>query len=269
MITAPVSVVMPCFRAASSIERAIGSAWTQSCRPAELIAVDDGSDDGTLAVLEQLQRRFGSDWLKLEALPRNAGPSAARNLGWAHASQPLLAFLDSDDTWHPEKIALQCAFMRNYPEIALTAHRYAWQRDGVEPPVLDGAWSQGALPARPLSLRELLLFSPFPTPSVMLRTHLPHRFDETKRRAEDTLLWLQIVASGAACWLIDLPLCQLHKAPWGEAGLSHANARMWVAGLDTFRKIRHTGKVPTGLLLHAMLKHTAHHLIRQTFTQRG
>src|SRR5258706_14692588 len=98
---APVSVVVPCYRCADTIERAVRSVAAQTLRPAEVILVDDGSPDGTGAALERLRERFGADWIRIVRLPRNLGSASARNAGWELATQRYVAFLDSDDAWHP------------------------------------------------------------------------------------------------------------------------------------------------------------------------
>jgi glycosyltransferase involved in cell wall biosynthesis len=264
MPTVPVSVVIPCYRSAATVARAVRSVRRQTAVPAEVILVDDASDDATPDLLAALQAQHGGDWLKLVTLDRNRGAAAARNRGWAVATQPHLAFLDSDDSWHPRKVELQLGWMQAHPEVGLTGHKYVWMQDAPE----DAAWpidDRPPLPARPVTVRELMLFSPFSTPSVMLRTGLPFRFDEGKRRAEDRLLWLEVAAFGPPSWVIELPLCRLHKAPWGEDGLSRSNARMWVESIDYIWKMRRSGGVSAGLALHAALKTTAHHAIRQTF----
>ena len=119
---APVSVVIPCFRCADTIERALSSVAGQSYRPAEVVVVDDASGDKTLDKLSELQRRHGSAWLKLVRLSQNGGPAVARNAAWDAASQPYLAFLDADDSWHPQKLEFQLAYMLAHPDIAITGH---------------------------------------------------------------------------------------------------------------------------------------------------
>jgi glycosyltransferase involved in cell wall biosynthesis len=79
---------------------------------AQRIVVDDGSADGTVACA----RSFG---VRTIIQPRNGGPSAARNAGVAASRQPWVAFLDADDRWHPEKLALQWAAVRRWPEAGL------------------------------------------------------------------------------------------------------------------------------------------------------
>lgn len=119
--TALVSVVVPVFNGADTIGRAIASVRAGTDRNFEIVAVDDGSTDGTRAALDRLA---GAD-LRVVSLPRNAGPATARNAGIAAARGALIAFLDADDEWLPEKIARQRAFLAAAPadtRLCCTAH---------------------------------------------------------------------------------------------------------------------------------------------------
>ena len=114
---APVSVVIPCYRCSLTIRRALASIAQQSLKPAEVILVDDASGDGTLAVLKELASSY-PNWMRLIALETNRGAASARNEGWAAASQPFIAFLDADDTWHREKIVGKS--MSDFEEIIIS-----------------------------------------------------------------------------------------------------------------------------------------------------
>src|SRR5438309_8195778 len=111
--TAPVSVIIPCYRCAATIERAMLSVAEQSVRPAEAILIDDASGDNTFAVMEKIRNKYG-DWIRIVALPMNQGAAAARNAGWHAATQPYIAFLDADDAWHPRKIEIQYGYMQQH-----------------------------------------------------------------------------------------------------------------------------------------------------------
>ena len=222
---APVSVVIPCFRCQSTIAEAVASAAAQTLRPAEVLLVDDCSGDDTLEALHRIASEYEPGWVRVLALPRNGGPSRARNAGWEQADQPYIAFLDADDTWHPHKLELQMAALRADPAIALIAHRMTVRdRDsavpGVRPPV------RVAIVGR----RRLLLNNPFPTASVVLRRDLPFRFDENFRRVEDFLLWAQIAFSGFRCAKINQVLASWHKPNYGAGGLTEDLAAMHAAG---------------------------------------
>jgi glycosyltransferase involved in cell wall biosynthesis len=112
---APVSAVIPCFRCARTLERAVESVIAQTVPPMEVILVDDCSGDATRALMEQLQRRCEPDWIRLVFLEVNAGAASARNAGWDLARGDYVAFLDADDAWHPRKIEVQYKYMNSNP----------------------------------------------------------------------------------------------------------------------------------------------------------
>lgn len=103
-----VSVVIPVFNRAGCVARAVESVLCQTWRDFEIIAVDDGSTDGTANVLE----RFGEALSILRQ--ENRGVSAARNAGVRAARGKWIAFLDSDDVWHSEKLQQQLAALEKY-----------------------------------------------------------------------------------------------------------------------------------------------------------
>ncbi len=110
-----VSIVVPVFNAALTIERCLRSIEAQSYPNWEAIFIDDAStDDGAERVAAQNHPR-----IRLIRLPVNCGPSQARNLGIAAAKGELVAFLDADDEWLPEKLARQVAVFAADPRLAL------------------------------------------------------------------------------------------------------------------------------------------------------
>ena len=94
------SVVIPSYNRLNVLPRAIGSVLAQDEPDFELIIVDDGSTDGTQAWLAALT----DPRIQVIASERNRGVSAARNLGLAAARAPVVAFLDSDDTYRPQRL---------------------------------------------------------------------------------------------------------------------------------------------------------------------
>ena len=96
-----VSVIIPNFNYGRFLRAAIDSVLAQSYRNTEVIVVDDGSTDESIDVL----RCYGS---RLRVVQQaNRGVSAARNRGISESAGELVAFLDADDAWYPEKLALQ------------------------------------------------------------------------------------------------------------------------------------------------------------------
>jgi glycosyltransferase involved in cell wall biosynthesis len=112
-----VSVVVPTYNRAHLVCEAIGSALAQTYRNVEVLVVDDGSTDGTRQALE---RRFGADPRMRVVAQEHGGPGPARNLGIRSTRGSLIAFLDSDDLWLPEKLARQVAQLRARPRAALS-----------------------------------------------------------------------------------------------------------------------------------------------------
>ncbi len=111
MSTPLVTVIMPVFNAASTLQQAIDSVRWQGVDGIQFIAVDDGSTDGSLEIL-QAQGPF------IECHRQaSRGPAAARNLALRHARGDLIAFIDADDIWLPGKLKAQLAFMAQCPEV--------------------------------------------------------------------------------------------------------------------------------------------------------
>jgi glycosyltransferase involved in cell wall biosynthesis len=99
------SVVIPTYNRAAQVCAAVRSVLEQSVPPFEVLVIDDGSTDGTAGALAPLMDRIRYIWKP------NGGASAARNHGILQASGDLVAFLDSDDTWHPDKLKKQLELM--------------------------------------------------------------------------------------------------------------------------------------------------------------
>jgi glycosyltransferase involved in cell wall biosynthesis len=105
-----VDVVIPAFNAAPHLREAIDSVLAQSRRPARVIVVDDASTDATASIAREL----GAP-VELLVHDANRGAAAARNTGIAAATAPLVAFLDADDRWTPDKLERQCAALDASP----------------------------------------------------------------------------------------------------------------------------------------------------------
>lgn len=218
LASVPVSVVIPCFRCAGTIARAVASVAGQTRRPAEVILVDDCSGDGTYRILQTIAS-VHPGWVRLIGLEKNQGAASARNAGWAAASRPYVAFLDSDDAWHPRKLEIQYAYMSTHPQVALCGHaRRLLAQDALTD------WDVPACEANQIRKWPLLLSNRFVTPSVMVRRDVKQRFVENQRYMEDHMLWLEIICSGGRVVRLSAELAVIYKRPYGAAGLS---AQLW------------------------------------------
>jgi glycosyltransferase involved in cell wall biosynthesis len=111
-----VSVIIPTYNRARVLGRALDSVCRQTLADMEILVVDDASTDDTESFVES----YGDPRVRYIKCDQNGGPAAARNVGMVQAKGRYIAFLDSDDEWTPEKLALQVARMdAEPPEVAV------------------------------------------------------------------------------------------------------------------------------------------------------
>jgi glycosyltransferase involved in cell wall biosynthesis len=120
-----ISVVIPTYNRASLIAETLDSILGQSLPPAEVIVVDDGSQDDTAAVLA----RYG-DRVRSVAIP-NSGQSIALNTGIRLAGGALIAFCDSDDLWLPDHLARLARLWEHAPETNAAFANFRILREGI------------------------------------------------------------------------------------------------------------------------------------------
>ena len=117
------SVIIPTFNRVAFLKEAVESVEKQRYRDFELTIVDDGSTDGTGGYLESLP-------VKYIRLGHSGFPGRVRNAGAKAAEGKYLAFLDSDDSWEPEKLAKQIEYLAANPIIEICHTREVWLRNG-------------------------------------------------------------------------------------------------------------------------------------------
>jgi len=111
-----VSVIIPCCNSSKYVKKTIDSALNQNYENYEIIAIDDGSTDGTREILESYLPK-----IRILSHPNNAnlGQAASSNLGITETKSDLIAFLDSDDIWYPNKIEEQVKIFQKYSDVGL------------------------------------------------------------------------------------------------------------------------------------------------------
>ena len=197
MPTAPplVSVVIPCFNAASYVGSALRSVLAQTYRPIEVLIVDDCSTDETRSVVAELAA--GEANVRLISLPDNSGtPARPRNIGAQQAQGEWIAFLDADDLWHPQKLELQIALLRKSGlAMCSTAMRDFGDECQVEFPLVE-RHAQSTLPTTEIYFNSQLVKYMTPTSSIVLRRDvaLRHPFPEDSkyRGREDFYCMLRV-----------------------------------------------------------------------------
>jgi glycosyltransferase involved in cell wall biosynthesis len=226
-----VSVIIPTYNRWPIVHEAIESVRAQRFRDFELIVVDDGSTDGTVCELGTL-----GGGLRLVRQHRK-GVAAARNAGVRFARGRYIAFLDSDDLWLPNKLAIQTAFMEQNTGCEISQTEEIWVRRGVRVnPKQKHRKPSGDIFRRSL---DLCLVSPS---AVMMTQGLFERlggFDEAFPVCEDYDLWLRIgVERGVAL----IPTALVVKRGGHADQLSR-----WVWGMDRYRVVALQKLLQTGL----------------------
>lgn len=241
---ASVSVVIPCHNNAHTLPITLASVAAQTVPPAEIICVDDGSRDDTVALLKRLQESlFAPGVMKVIVLPKNVGAAAARNHGMNVATQDYIAFLDADDIWHERKIEIQMGWMQQHPDADFSGHPLCWFRDATSVEAFRCSVLAALPPPRLISVRDMLISNRFPTPSVILKRSIPLRFSEDLEVAEDYEMWTRIIMEGYAAYFLDLPLMSLQKAPYGDGGLTQDLQLMIDNQMLMLGKFRERGKI--------------------------
>ena len=252
---ATVSVVIPCFNSATTIERALRSVEHQTTKPNEVLIVDDASSDNTVSVIEQYARTSSLN-IRVIKQSVNGGPSVARNAAWNIATSEFIAFLDADDQWHPQKLELQRNAMLANPTCAMSFHDH-----------LFGSSEQfESVPFAPITsqatLRNYLLRNRSATPTVMLHTALIERFSSTKRYAEDYLLWMTIIASHGSALHIHATLAHCSNPGYGGSGQSGKLWKMERSELSGFVSLWRSGALSLPTLVAVSIWSIAKYLLR-------
>jgi glycosyltransferase involved in cell wall biosynthesis len=238
----PVSVIVPCFLCIDTIARAIASIEKQDSLPQEVILIDDASPDGGLTVkhLYLLREKYqGRLNIKVIGLEYNSGAGAARNAGWEQATQPFIAFLDADDSWHHEKLSAQYKYMRDNPNVIVSGHQCLVVNKTNEK--LECVERKLIISA--ISPASFIFKNAFSTPTVMLKRDIGFRFPAGKRYAEDMHLWQLIAFAGMRIVRIEAPLAFVHKDFYGAGGLSENLWKMEQGELENISNLRQAGYI--------------------------
>jgi len=128
-----VSVIIPVYNGEKYLVEAIESVLAQSYRPFELIVVDDGSTDGSAAIVHRYKD------INYIYHP-NMGVSIARNTGLAAARGAFIAFLDADDMWTPQKLQIQVGYLQENPSVMYTISKinnFIEPGSNIDPQILE------------------------------------------------------------------------------------------------------------------------------------
>lgn len=190
MSTPLISVIIPTYNRMCKVVDAVVSVLAQTFSDYELIIVDDASTDETVSLLHEKYDTVPS--VTIVSLTENRGVSHARNCGLKKAIGQWIAFLDSDDIWHRDKLARQLQYIADHPKIKILQTQEIWIRDGVRVNA-PKTHRKRAGDIFSVSLKRCMI-----TPSsVMIHHSLFEQygtFNEAYPACEDYDLWLRISA---------------------------------------------------------------------------
>lgn len=223
-----VSVIMPAYRCADTIQKSIDSALKQEI-PLEVIVINDQSPDHLDQVMEQYRDNQSVRYLKNET---NLGASGTRNRGVSLARGKYTAFLDSDDWWETGKLKKQITLMEKEQVVLCSTGR-----ELVTP--------EGKLTGRVIGVREhityrsLLLHNCINCSSVLMLTEVAKEFPmEHEDSHEDYIMWLKILKKYNKAAAIDEPLLKYRLTTKGKSGNKLKSAGM------TYKAYRYAGFGP-------------------------
>jgi glycosyltransferase involved in cell wall biosynthesis len=224
-----VSVIIPTYNRADFLPQTIQSVLDQTFHDFEILIIDDGSTDDT----EHVVRRIDDSRVIYVRQGHSGLPSVARNTGLHHARGDYIAFLDSDDLWLSEKLALQVQYMDSHPEVGLSytdTYRFTADPEQYDPrPVLRSETAHSGHVFALLYGQQVI-----PNLTVVIRSSVVEQvgmFDEDARLKanEDYEYWLRIAHQYPVGYL-DKPLALYRQHPEGisKAAVATNQAKLWL-----------------------------------------
>ena len=213
-----ITVVIPTYNRYEVLGRALTSVYSQSYMPSEVIIIDDGSTDST----SQITKQFPHAKYYFQ---KNSGVSSARNLGIKNSTCQWVAFLDSDDEWHVDKLAMQVEFHKQNPEILMSYTDEKWVREDYEVKIPKKYHKAGGD-----IFDKCLLHCIIAPSSALIHKNLLNGvglFDEGLEVCEDYDLWLRVALENKI-GLIDEKLIIKYAGHDDQLSFKH-----W--GMDRFR----------------------------------
>ena len=212
-----ITVAMPAYNAAAHLREAVDSILAQSFEDFELLVVDDGSTDNTLALAQSI----GDKRIRVERLPANKGRATARNMAMGRARGRYLAWMDADDIAMPHRLEVQHACLEARPQIHICGAgvQYFGQSCALE-----------LFPEQPGAARAAALFgASVPNGCALLRLDAMRafglRYDATLARAEDMAFWADaLLKAGLQAVNLQEPLLRYRYTPAPHARQWHVRA---------------------------------------------
>ena len=223
-----VSVIIPAYRCAQTIEQAVDSALAQGV-PVEVLVLNDCSPDDLDNVMEKYKNIPEVRYIHN---PENLGAAETRNWGVSRAKGDYVAFLDADDWWEPDKLKKQLRKMRKEQTVLCSTARELLTPTGER--------TGRIIPVREkITYRSILMHNCINCSSVLLRTDVAREFRmEHEDSHEDYILWMRILKKYGRAAAVNEPLLKYRLTQSGKSGSKMQSAKM------TYQAYRYAGFGP-------------------------
>lgn len=220
-----ISVIIPVYNAEKTIIQCLESVFYQSYKAYEIIIINDGSTDNTLALINDYINTNKITNLFL-ITQKNSGPSIARNSGIVIAKGDWIAFIDSDDKWLPNKLEKQIDIIRINSSIMLVGTR-----------LISDKYKKIDAVCKEIRFESMLFKNQIYTSTVLVnkKVVLQHLFNENQKFSEDYRLWLLII-SQYNCVVINegLAIYAENKKKFNRESLSSKLLQMEIGELSNY-----------------------------------
>lgn len=194
-----ISVIMPVYNVENFITEAIESVLKQHHQQFELLIIDDCGQDNSI----NLCRDFDDPRIRIIHHPKNLGLSAARNTGIEHAKGSYIAFIDSDDCWHPDKLSMQFKHLQHNPHLGLSFCRSAFIDEHgqainlFQMPQMDQISVEHLLCRNPVGNGSAAMLPKVAIMDIAFTGDNGRRqyFDENFKQSEDIECWFRLLAT--------------------------------------------------------------------------
>lgn len=227
-----VSIIMPAYNSGKTIRDSIQSVYNQTYSRWELFIIDDCSTEP----IEDSILNFHDKRIRCIRLAQNQGVANARNVGISQAKGKYIAFLDSDDIWHPEKLSMQLAFMQKNHY----AFTYTWYRQFTG----DSNHLGNLVKTKPcVDYKELLKGNDIGCLTVMIDREQIQNIHMPSQRHEDYITWLNILKQGYKAYSLSKELAYYRK---GNDSLTSNKWKSLIWTWNVYRKSQELSLLSAG-----------------------
>ncbi|MFX0201430.1 MAG: glycosyltransferase family 2 protein [Candidatus Hodarchaeota archaeon] len=234
-----IAVVIPTFNSENTILQTVESAIDQTFQPNEIIVVDDCSTDKTIEKIEKYITRKKTDIIRIINTEHNKGPSTCRNIGWNSCNGDFVAFLDSDDLWHIQKLEIVKSILERDETIDLVGHAYSINKRFTSHYLVKDIANKDL---KKVSFKSLLLRNCLQSSCVLVRRNIKERFNEKMRYNEDHELWARLALTHKVYYL-DFELTALSRPVLTSGGLSENTLRMRLGEIRMYLNLARQCKI--------------------------